>query len=341
VKASKQRSGIKAVAERAGVSISTVSRVFSGRAEVNPQTRQRVVASANELGYRPNMLAQSLRLGATHSAGFIADDLSNHLNTEIAAGAEGVLRARGYSLLVMNSEMDEAFDTENIHVLQARRVDALMMTPVTEDDAGLLATLAILDVPVVIVDGDLAAGPEASFVLSDHRTGASIALRHLVELGHRRIDVITGPTNVRSARQRAMAVDDVSADVKDKATIRHVTTELSHAGGRHATASGLADPSPCTAVFVGGDQLLTGVLEAMSAADLRLGHDVSLVASDPVALANVFQPPLAKVTRDALGLGRHAADILLRALDDPGRDTETELLPTVYEPRASVGTPRA
>ena len=102
-------------------------------------TRRKVLAAAEALGYRPDILAQSLRRGATTSAGFIADDLSNHLNIDIATGAEGVLRSQRYSLLVMNSEMDADLDAENIRVLASRRVDALLMTPVTEDDAGLEA----------------------------------------------------------------------------------------------------------------------------------------------------------------------------------------------------------
>lgn len=106
-----------------------------GSAPVNAGLKERVLTAAEELRYQPDILAQSLQRGATMSVGFITDDLSNHLNIDIATDAESALRARHYSLLVMNSEMDARLDVSNVRVLQARRVDALMMTPVTEDDA--------------------------------------------------------------------------------------------------------------------------------------------------------------------------------------------------------------
>ena len=121
---------------------------------VSPDLRERVVAAAAELGYQPDILAQSLRRGATRSVGFIADDLSNHLIADIATGAESVLRAHGYSLLVMNSELDPALDHANIGVLRARRVDALMMCPVEEAHAPTVAALAALEIPLCIVEGD-------------------------------------------------------------------------------------------------------------------------------------------------------------------------------------------
>ena len=332
-----RRVGIKDVAGRAGVGIATVSRVFTGSAEVAPATRLRVLEAAEELGYRPDRLAQSLRLGATMSAGFVADDLGNHLNIEIATGAERALRRHRYSLLVMNSEMDPALDAQNIAVLRDRRVDALMMTPVTEDDPGLIAAVNEAGMPVVIVEGDLPGASSVGFVLSDHRSGAASALRHLVELGHRSISVITGPLDLRSARQRALACDDVSEDAGGAVHIRHLVTELSAEGGHRASRVALDEDDPPTAVVVGGDQLLTGVLDVIAAAGLELGRGISLVTSDPVALASVFRPPLATITRDATGLGDHAAEILLRALDDPTSDPEEVILPTRYEPRASVG----
>jgi LacI family transcriptional regulator len=336
---SASRPGIKAVAARAGVGIATVSRVFSGSAEVTPATKRRVVDAARELGYRPDILAQSLRLGATTSAGFITDDLSNHLNIDIATGAEQVLRSHRYSLLVMNSEMEPGLDAQNIGVLQSRRVDALMMTPVTEDDPALISVLGGLDIPIVIVDGDLPGVSQASFVLSDHRGGAAAALRFLIELGHRRISVLAGPDDFRSARERRMAVEQVASEASSETAIRHVVTELTAEGGRDASREELGRDEPPTALVVGGDQLLTGVLDVVGSLDLTLGRDISLVTSDPVALAGVFRPALATITRDAIGLGHQAAEIMLRALADRTLPPERVVLPTEFEPRDSIGPP--
>lgn len=339
LRVSERRPGIKAVADRAGVGIATVSRVFSGSAEVSPPTRRKVLTAAKALGYRPDILAQSLRRGATTSAGFIADDLSNHLNIDIATGAEGVLRSRRYSLLVMNSEMNPSLDAENIRVLASRRVDALLMTPVTEDHAGLIRALRDLTMPIVIVEGDLPGVPGASFVVSDHRAGTVAALRQLLSLGHRRISVLAGPAELRSARERALASRDVSAETAPDVTIRHVEVELTPEGGRLAAQAELARPDPPTALVVGGNQLLTGVLDSIATADLSLGRDISLVTSDPVALAGVFRPALATITRDSFRLGQQAAQIALRALADSSLVPQRLMLPTRFEPRASIGPP--
>jgi LacI family transcriptional regulator len=331
--------GIRDVAARAGVAIATVSRVLSGSADVRPDLRERVLAAASELGYQPDILAQSLRRGATRSVGFIADDLSNHLIADIATGAESVLRASGYSLLVMNSELDPALDAENIRVLRSRRVDALMMCPVEEDDPATVEALRSLDIPLCIVEGDQPPSVRASYVNSDHRSGCAQALRHLIGLGHRRIGLITGPQRYRSARERLRGLEDVAAEAHRGVRLVHRAVELTAEDGRQATTELVSGPERCSAIVAGGEKLLLGVLQAMDDAGLEPGRDRSLVTCDPIAIATVFRPPLASITRDGDGLGREAAALLLRQLQDPAAPPETVLLPTVYEPRASATRP--
>lgn len=335
----RRRAGIRDVAARAGVGIATVSRVLSGSADVRPDLRERVLAAAAELGYQPDILAQSLRRGATRSVGFIADDLANHLIADIATGAESVLRAQGYSLLVMNSELDPSLDPANIRVLQARRVDALMMCPVEEDDPDTVEALRALDVPLCIVEGDQPPSVPASYVNSDHRSGAAAALRHLLALGHRRVTLVAGPLRYRSARERRLGLEDVAAGAPPGAVLHHEAVELTSDHAERATRRLLAGPDMPTALLVGGDRLLLGVLRAIEAAGLDLGRDLSLVTCDPIAIATLFRPPLASISRDGDGLGRRAAELLLRRLSAPETPPERLLLPTTYEPRASVGPP--
>ncbi len=332
----RRRVGIRDVAARAGVGIATVSRVLSGSQDVRTDLRDRVLAAAEELDYEPDVLAQSLRRGATRSVGFIADDLANHTIADIATGAESVLRAHGYSLLVMNSELDPALDVANIRVLRSRRVDALMMCPVEEDDPETVAALVDLDVPLCIIEGLQPDVVRASYVNSDHRGGAADALRHLVAVGHRRIGLLTGPTRYRSARERVMALDDV--DVHGVRFV-HRAVELETGDGEQAVHDILVGPEPPTAIVVGGVRLLVGVLRAIGAAGLELGSDISLVTTDPISVAAVFRPPLASINRDSPGLGRLAAEMLLAQIRDRSAKPGSVLLPTTYQPRASVGPP--
>lgn len=332
-----RRVGIRDVAARAGVANATVSRVLSGSADVRVDLRERVLRAAAELDYQPDILAQSLRRGATRQVGFIADDLSNHLIADIATGAESVLRARGYSLLVMNSERDPALDPANLRVLHARRVDALMMCPVEEDDPDTVAALGAVGVPLCVVEGDQPASVPASYVHSDHRHGMATALRHLVGLGHRRITLVAGPLRYRSARQRALGLRDVASEHPADLLLRHVETELTPVAARAATLAALDGPSPPTAIVTGGDGSLPGVIEAIEELGLAMGDDLSLVTSDPGDLGPVFRPPLAAITRDGALIGATAAELLLERLTDAHLGPRTVILPTVFEPRASVG----
>lgn len=330
-----RRIGIRDVAVRAGVGISTVSRVLSGRTDVSPELRDRVVVAAAELGYQPDILAQSLRRGATRSVGFIADDLSNHLIADIATGAESVLRAHGYSLLVMNSELDPDLDHANIGVLRARRVDALMMCPVEENHPPTVAALAALTIPLCIVEGDQPPEVRASYVHSDHRNGVRAAVDHLVSLGHRRIALLTGPDRYRSARQRALGIADAARAHPAVAMERHAI-ELTMEDGERTAARLLGSPDRPTAIVIGGARLLVGVLRALERAGLEAGRDVAIVTSDARPLSALFRPPLAAVMRDTDRIGRTAAEVLLRHLDDPGAPPETIVFGTTYVPRASA-----
>ena len=163
-----RRIGIRDVAQRAGVAISTVSKVFSGRGEVMPALRLRVLSAASELGYQPNSIAQSLRRGATDLIGFVASDLSDPFSAEIVAGAEFVLRPAGYALLVMSSNHDPATDAANVRHLNSRRVDSILVSPSREDDAGLLAALAEFDGP------DRRAGERAAHAICRSMSSAPI-----------------------------------------------------------------------------------------------------------------------------------------------------------------------
>jgi LacI family transcriptional regulator len=334
-----RRVGIRDVAARAGVGISTVSRVLSGSADVREELRERVLAAAEELGYQPDILAQSLRRGATRSVGFIADDLKNHVIAEIATGAESILRAHGYSLLVMNSELDPALDPVNIRVLQARRVDALMMCPVEESHPETVAALAALTVPLCIVEGDQPPEVVASYVHSDHAGGVRDAIAHLVALGHRRIALLTGPARYRSARERARGLDAAPAAAPGVELI-HRGVELTAEDGQATTGQLLGGPGRPTAVVVGGARLLLGVLRALDAAGLEPGRDMALVTSDALPIASMFRPPLAAIQRDGPGIGRAAAEVLLRRLGDPSLPPELVQLSAVYVPRASAAAPQ-
>ncbi len=193
---------MREVAAAAGVAMSSVSRVLSGHPDVSPAMRQRVLDAVDELGYQPNLLAQSLRWRETLTVGFVVGDISNPLLATIVEGAETTLRDAGYSMLLTNSEGNPGLDAEGIKLFQRRQVDGLILSLARDDHAPTLELLERVSVPVVIVDRELPPEVPASRVLADHRTGMRAAVEHLVDLGHRRIGLDRRPDHPPDDRAR-------------------------------------------------------------------------------------------------------------------------------------------
>jgi LacI family transcriptional regulator len=331
------RSNMRQVAEMAGVAMSSVSRVLSGHPDVSPAMRERVMQAVDELGYQPDLLAQSLRRKATRSVGFVVGDISNPLLAEITLGAETTLREAGYSMLLTNSENDPALDAAHVRLLMQRRVDGLMLSLATEDHQETVATLEQLDAPIVLIDRELPRSVRASAVLSDHRIGMRAAVRHLLDLGHRRIDLILGQP-MRPSRERRLGLEEAYRERGLEPTYRTVEGQLGSTHGRIATGDLLDAAEPPTAIIAGGNQILVGTLEELLRRNLRVGADISLVSCDAVSVTELFTPPIAVVRRDNRELGRRAAQLLLRQLE--GEEVRQEVvLPTEFVPRASCAPP--
>jgi LacI family transcriptional regulator len=338
--ASSRRAGIRDVAREAGVAIATVSRVLSGNPTVASELRERVLAAAARLDYQPNPLAQGLRKGRSHAVGFITDDLANPLTAMIASGAESVFRSSGLALIVMNSEHDPEIEVAHLRFLRARRVDGVLITPAWDYHPATAAALREMGLPVVLIEAEMPLEVGASVVVSDHRSGVREAVARLVELGHRRFGVLPGPLRYRAGRERMAGATEAAA-LSGDVIVEYVECELDAAEGQIAAERLLEDTPGITALIVGGNQMLEGVLSALKSRGLRPGPDIALVTSDDVAINRVHQPPLTAVARDAFGLGRTAASILIRQLAADVAP-ETVILPTtvIWRDTGPAGAPQ-
>jgi len=330
---------MREVAERAGVAMSSVSRVLSGHPDVSHQMRRVVMTAVRELGYKPDMLAQGLRSGKTFSVGFTVADIGNPILAEIITAAEKPLRAAGYSLLLTNSEGSPELDVEHITLLERRRVDGLILSLAEEHHPGVVAALRQVTTPVVLVDRDIPEGVTARRAAFDHALGMREAAKHLLALGHRRFALITsGPE--RPARERRRAVAQALADV-DGAEHTVYAGEFSLEHGRRATQEILVlDPRP-TAIIAGGNMLMEGALMTLKAAGVQVGRDISFVGCDDVVVAEIYDPPIAVVRRDIQAVGKAAAELLLADLE-PGSASEAPreiILPTEFIARQSCAPP--
>jgi LacI family transcriptional regulator len=333
-----RRPGIKAVAERAGVGIATVSRVLAGKPGTSAALVERVQAAARELGYVPNVVAQGLRQRCTRTVGVLVPPLADPVVAALVDGAAGVLADAGFSLQLAVGGAGGVDDARRLDLLRQRQVDGLLAWPGHEDEVATLAALRSLaeDAVVVALDRRLPANLRTHAVLWDHAGGAADATRALLEAGHRRLAVLVGG-DTRPARERLRAIHEACearGAFEDLLVRRGVT---SAADAAMAIESLMAAPQSPTALIVDdGGAALEGALMAIRRRGLIVGVDLSLVAGDEGPLCRVNDPPIAAIARDPAQLGRRAAELLLHRIEGPG-PPETALLPTRFEARASVG----
>jgi LacI family transcriptional regulator len=310
--------------------------VLTGHPDVSALMRNRVLDAVAALGYEPDLLAQSLRRGATMTIGFVVGDISNQLLSQIALGAEVELRAAGYSILLMNSVNDPGLDAAHIRLLRQRRVDGLLLSLADESSGEIIKALQRSEAPYVLVDRDPEPLPDASAVLSDHRAGITEAAEHLISLGHRRIALVNGNPGVRPARERATALRRACrSHTGVTAIIRSGAFSAEH--GEAATKALLSAADVPTAIIAGGNQILTGVLRALRRERYSVPSQISLITCDEAPLAEFIEPAIATISRDPEDMGRQSARLLLDRLQ--GRSARTTTLPAVFHATRSCAPP--
>jgi LacI family transcriptional regulator len=331
------RPGMREVAERAGVAMSSVSRVLSDHPDVSPRMRALVMTAVEQLGYQPDMIAQGLRRGRTFSVGFALSDIANPVLAQLVTGAEKRLRESGYSLLLTNSEGSPDLDAEHILLLERRRVDGLILSLAEEHHDKTVEALRTVQSPVVLLDRDVPDGIDARSVVFDHSSGMRIATEHLVKLGHRDVALIIGGPD-RPARERRQAVETTLARAGVGATCVVYDGEFSVDRGRRATLEIITRQPRPTAIITGGNMLMQGALLAFRDAGIEVGRDISFVGCDDIALAELHQPQIAVVRRDIAPAGAAAAELLLAELEPKGDDDVPPrqiVLPTEFVVRPS------
>lgn len=324
---------MKEVAEKAGVAVSSVSRALSGHPDVSDKLRKRVFDAAKKYGYQPNHVASSLRSGSTLTVGFIVRDISNPLFAWIAKGADETLRKQGYSLLLTNSDGESRIEEEHLNLLKRRRVDGIIASLVSDVGSPVIKTLQQFSGSLVILDREV---PKltASYIQIDHRSGVRDAVRHLLQLGHRRISLITGPRSVRSTRERILGFEEAHREMGMRINHELICTGSWDADYAQASVSHISvgDDSP-TAFIACGIQSTEGVLRGLLKLGLRIGKDVAFVACDDLPLFGLCDPAISVVTRDYFNFGRTAAEVLLNLIG--GSPNEIRWLQTAYIARAT------
>jgi LacI family transcriptional regulator len=336
---------IREVAELSGVSVSTVSRVFNGYKDVSAATKQRVLDTARELDYAPSAAARTLvkqrseLIGIVLFTGVEHPDIGHPFFQEVLVGLKHGLGDSGYDVLLFASEQPHSSrNGKHSYLRRARhhRVDGVVLWGVDRDDPEVERLLES-KIPLIGVDLDVA-GERASYVASDNVGGARLAVRHLHELGHRRIATIAGPENMRPGADRLLGY---RAELQALGVERRA--EYERAGdfytesGEVAMRALLQLAEPPTAVFAAADLMAVGAIKAANDAGLRVPGDLAVVGFDDIQLAGLLNPSLTTIRQDKPGLGLAAARALVEQIERPHISPPALTLPVELVVRASSG----
>lgn len=322
------RATIADVAHRSGVSTATVSRVLSGAVPTRAATRERVLAAAHELDYRPSGIARALKRSQTRTIGLLVTDIGNPFFPQVVRAIEDEAHRRGYGVLLCNAADDPDRELAYLDLLLERRVDGLIVAS-ARTTRRHAARLGQQPMPVVLVNAETTAGSLPSVTVA-HRLGARMAAAHLLELGHRRIAHLAGPmTQAAASRLRLAGVTDaLRASGVDPSSLLVAEGNEHVDGGELATEQLLAaTPSP-TGIVAYNDLSAIGALRAIRSAGLGVPKDISVVGFDDIELASWTDPPLTTIRQPTETLGRRAVQRLIDG-QPPGVPRAVVLDPTL------------
>src|SRR4051794_12976958 len=322
---SEQKITIRQLARLSGVSVGTVSRALNGYADVSPETRERIERLARELDYTPAAAARSLVTQRSHVIGVFMEtgeghpDLQHPFFHEVLGGLKQKVGAEGFDLLLFASEHPGGGYGPHSYLKRARHhnVDGCALIGLDPTSQEVRRPVRG-EIPCVAIDMEI---ESAEVVMSDNEAGAATAVRHLHELGHRRIATITGMIDSRPGIDRLRgyraAVKELGLAYRDE----YVAYGDFYAdSGREATARLLALEEPPTAIFAAADMMAIGAIRAAAEAGLSVPEDLSVVGFDDIQLAAHVTPALTTLRQDKLGLGAAAGEALVaRIAGDPDR----------------------
>ncbi len=300
------------VARAADVSVGTVSRVVNKNKSVKPAIRARVLDTMDVLQYEPNLRAQSMRTGTTNVIGCVVPNLSIPFFSQSVEAMEGVLHQHGYTIVLTNSHDQLERELEIISLFRRRQLDGLIATVSSETSQPLLQMLQALEVPAILVQRSLPLPLDS--VVNDHFEGVVQAMDYLLNLGHERVAIITGPLNLLPGRERARAFEQSlrARGLSAEQQLTHYYGPSPDVAAR-LTYEMLTSVRPPTAIVAGANQMI-GVLKVVRGLRIAVPESLSLISLGDMELAELVTPSLTVVRWDNAMLGRTAGELMLGRL---------------------------
>jgi len=308
---------IKDVSERAGVSSATVSHVINATRYVSDEVKERVFKAIEELDYKPNFIARTLRSGKSNTVGLIVPNTLNPYFTEIAWCIEQVAHRRDYSVIICNTENKPDKEEFYLNVLIRKQVDGIIFIA-SGDYKGTTDVLASARVPHVMLDRELPdSGDSCAIVMTDEQAGAEMAMEHLVSLGHKRIACVTGGALQVASVKR---LDGYNAVLRKHGIEQDpdliVSGDYQMQSGYVAGCALLKQPHRPTAVFAFNDLMAFGVLRAAADNGINVPGDLSLVGFDNIEMAAYSIPTLTTVSQSKEEIAAKAFALLMRIINN-------------------------
>lgn len=311
---------IRDVARLAGVSIATVSAVINGKGGVSPELTQRVVGAMETLDYHPNQVARSLKVRETRTIGMVIPDVTNPFFTDVMRGVEDEARRNGYSVIFCNTDEDPELELHQLNTLFARRVDGVLLAPTHSHTAQDRLTRRRF--PVVLFDR-IPTDFSGAAVVIDNLEASRKAVRHLIELGHERIAIITGRLSLSNGLDRLegfrRALQEAHLPLPEGYIARG---NFRLESGYECALQLMQLPDPPSAIFSCNNKMTLGVMRALGQLGIPCPERVSVLGFDDFDWAANFSPRLTTIAQPAYQMGKTAVELLLRQL--PTRKESTD-----------------
>lgn len=329
-------SNLKKVAEHAGVSIATVSRVINDTQNVNPKTKAKVELAIKKLNFYPNRVAQRLRSTGRKNKliGLVLPDIQNPFYVDVIRGVEEFAYQNNFAVMIGNFGQDEKKEKLYLEILQSEEVDGFIVAPSHGKDKNIIKLIEN-DFSVVCIDRGLTT-VDVDVVKVDNKKGAFNAIEYLIGLGHTKIAHITGhpqiPTTLEriSGFEKALKKHNIPLDTN---LVRSKKSD--YESGSQLMGELLDLPEPPTAVFTANNLLTLGALETIHKRGLNIPDDISIVGFDDMYWSMSLNPPLTAVKQSGYEIGKRAAELLLQRLLDPDRSNVRLILNTELKIRQS------
>lgn len=303
------------VARLARVSIATVSNVIRGSKKVSPELQERVREAIRELNYSPNEIARSLKVRQTRMLGMVLPDITNPFFPDVIRGAEDSAYERGYFLMTANTDEKIGKERRILSALRSYRVDGILLASAPGSDASHILNTIQAGVSIVCLDRTVA-GAKTDAVLLDNVRGGQECVRHLIQAGHRRIAIITGPLSLQTGSERLRGYEEAlrEADIG----VRHeliLEGDFRQESGYRLGKELVRRRAKPTAVLVCNGVMTVGVLQALEEGNLDCPGDIALATFDDLALDRSFHPHLTAVVQPGYEIGARAATILMDRIE--------------------------